>query len=272
MGEFVTEYPLIKRMKRVAQLRRKKERFAQERFLVEGPHAVAEALEHCASDIEIIYATPEGLTRAPVIDRLADKHKVVRELVNDRTLDVLADTVTPQGVVAVVRMHAPQLSVALRSPRLVAVMHEVRDPGNAGTVIRGADAAGADAVVLTGDSVDPWHPKVVRASTGSLFHLPVLRHRQLEEVLDVLHEKQVLTLAADLQGDPLDPNDSHLSGPVAWVFGNEARGLDAADAERCRERKRLPMFGATQSLNLATAATVCLYTTAFTQRQLMHNR
>ncbi|MGO1435528.1 MAG: TrmH family RNA methyltransferase [Canibacter sp.] len=260
------ENPATGRVRRAAQLHRKKDRFAQGRFLVEGPHAVAEAMKHAANDVEVVFATQQGLTRSPELDRLADTFGVIIELVTDEVLTAIADTVTPQGIVAVVKLAETTLESVQHDLKLVAVLHEVRDPGNAGTVIRGADAAGADLVILTGDSVDPWHPKVVRASTGSLFHVPVVRHHSLSDALDFLHRCNIVSVATDLSGEDIDVTDSLLRRRIAWVFGNEAHGLSPSDMQLCQQRKRLPIFGHAESLNLATAATVCLYTTAFAQR------
>lgn len=258
--------PSAGRIRRAAQLQRKKDRSAQKKFLVEGPNAVAEAMKHAADDIEVVYATQAGLTRSPEIDRLANEFGTEIEMVTEPVLKVMTDTVTPQGVVAVARYSETAVEDLLQDLKLVAVLHEVRDPGNAGTVMRAADAAGADLVVFTGDSIDPWHPKVVRASTGSIFHLPVVRQRSLEDVLSYLSERNVTTVATDLRGEDLHIQDAYLTGPTAWIFGNEAHGLNQDEIAACDLSMRLPIFGQAESLNLAGAATVCLYTTAFAQR------
>ncbi|MBB4071958.1 TrmH family RNA methyltransferase [Canibacter oris] len=260
------ENPGAGQIKKAAQLLRKKDRLAAGRFLVEGPHAILEALTSGAR-IHVIYATVVGRSNHFDVERAADSAGVRIEMVTPQVLAKLSDTVTPQGLIAVVDRpaHAPLTELA-RSSRLLAILHDVRDPGNAGTVLRAADAAGADAVIFTGDSVDPWHPKVVRATTGSLFHLPVLVEKQLDAVLEVLHAADVTSIAADLRGAEVHPGDALLRQPVAWVFGNEARGLTAADSALCTVARKLPIYGAAESLNLATAAAVSLYTTAFAQR------
>jgi TrmH family RNA methyltransferase len=152
------------------------------------------------------------------------------------------------------------------SPRLVAICEEVRDPGNLGTIIRAADAAGADAVVLTGRTVDPYNPKVVRATTGSLFHLPIAVGVDLATAVDRAHAAGVRVVAADVGGDDFLAARPLLAEPTAWLFGNEARGLDEASLALADLSLRLPIFGSAESLNLATAASVCLYETAFAQR------
>ena len=141
---------------------------------------------------------------------------------------------------------------------------EVRDPGNLGTIIRAADAVGADAVILTGNTVDPYHPKVVRSTTGSLFHLPIAIGADLETVVGLAHAASVRVVAADVGGEDFLARREILAEPTAWVFGNEARGLhdDAVSLVDMSMR----IYGRAESLNLATAASVCLYETAFAQR------
>jgi TrmH family RNA methyltransferase len=188
----------------------------------------------------------------------------------DRDLDAeLAQTVHPQGLVAVVSSVVGSLDRLPASPRLVCVLVEVGDPGNAGTVLRCADAAGADAVVLTDASVDPYNPKAVRASVGSLFHLPVATGVPVEEAVARLRAAGVRVLAADGAGErDLDRelDEGTLEGPCAWVFGNEAWGLPEETRALADEVVKVPIHGHAESLNLATAAAVCLYASARAQR------
>jgi RNA methyltransferase, TrmH family len=181
----------------------------------------------------------------------------------------MADTVTPQGIVAACKQF-PTSAKDLFSgaPKLIAILEEVRDPGNAGTIIRAADAAGADGVVLTGRSVDLYNPKVVRATTGSLFHLPVAMGAELEVVVERAHAAGMQVVAADIKGSDLltARRDGLLAQPTAWLFGNEARGLTDANYELADHAIAVPIYGAAESMNLATAASVCLYESAFAQR------
>ena len=174
----------------------------------------------------------------------------------------MADAQTPQGLLAVCRLPAVELDeVFAAGPRVVAVLAHVRDPGNAGTVIRAADAAGADAVVVSEGSVDAYAPKVVRSTAGSLFHLPVVTGMPLAAVADRLRSRGLRILAADGTGDrTVDRID--LTAPHAWLFGNEAWGLRPEDLEMSDEVVRVPIHGRAESLNLAMAATICLYASA----------
>jgi TrmH family RNA methyltransferase len=141
------------------------------------------------------------------------------------------------------------------------VLASVRDPGNAGTVVRAADAAGADAVLVTAESVDVLSPKTVRSTAGSLFHLPVVSGLPVEATLETLRQHGIRLLAADGGGCTLLP-DADLTAPHAWVMGNEAWGLPGSLRERCDDVVRVPILGRAESLNLAMAATVCLYASA----------
>lgn len=191
--------------------------------------------------------------------------------VTERAAAGLSETVTPQGVVAVCDLLDVALADALAgAPRLVAVLVGVADPGNAGTVVRVADAAGADAVLFAGESVDPHIGKCVRASAGSLFHLPVARQRDLATVLVACRVAGLGLLAADGRGEvDLDAADEggRLDGPTAWLFGSESHGLPREAGEAAAARVRVPLYGRAESLNLATAAAVCLYASARAQRR-----
>jgi RNA methyltransferase, TrmH family len=191
--------------------------------------------------------------------------------VTDDALAALAETVQPQGLVAV----CCQLDVALddvlsTAPRLIAVCAGIRDPGNAGTVLRTADAAGASAVVFAGTAVDPYNGKAVRASAGSLFHVGVVRAPDPHASLDALRAAGLRVLAADAYGDA-DLDDladaGDLAAPTAWLFGSEAHGLPDELASRADARVRVPIHGRAESLNLAAAAAICLYASARAQRR-----
>jgi TrmH family RNA methyltransferase len=179
----------------------------------------------------------------------------------------MCDTTTPQGVVAVCKqVHTSLAKIVAAKPKLVAVLSQVRDPGNAGTVLRAADAAGADAVVFTSSSVDVYNPKVVRSTTGSLFHLPFAIDVPVDEAIAELRAAGLQIFAADGGGD-LIPNlpVGTLAAPTAWVFGNEAWGFEPETLEQVDRVVGVPLYGGAESLNLASAASVCLYASAFAQ-------
>lgn len=261
------ENPKAARVKRATALVRKKERLAAGRFLVEGPQSVRELLRHRPELVEVVYATMGTEPWQHDIDRLASAGGVTLERATPQVLAAMAETVQPQGVIAIAAIEHASLEQVCEGARLIAILHEVRDPGNAGTVLRAADAAGADAVIFSGESIDPWHPKVVRATTGSLFHLPVAVAASLDSAVTAARNAQLSVYAADVHGEELTATGGALATPVAWVFGNEARGLTAAERALTDRAWRLPIYGQAESLNLATAASVLLYHTAFAQRE-----
>jgi TrmH family RNA methyltransferase len=240
-----------------------KGRRAAEQFLAEGPQAVREAV--AAGLVQRLFVSATGADRHADIVQDAETSGIPVVPVSDAELASLTDTVTPQGRVAVCRATWPSLDdVIAREPRLVVVCAQVRDPGNAGTVIRCADAFGADAVILTKGSVDVHNSKTVRASVGSIFHLPVVADVSLAEATDALRAAGLTVVAADGSGTRT-LLDLDLTVPIAWVFGNEAWGLPPADLATADIVAKVPMWGAAESLNLSTAAAVCLYATAAAQ-------
>jgi TrmH family RNA methyltransferase len=239
------------------RLARSDHRRADGRFLVEGPAGVAEAI---GNGLVELFATECAAERhAALVARAPAVH-----LVADDVMRTLSDTVTPQGLVGVAEIRSVPLS-SLAGARLVAVLAHARDPGNAGTILRTADAAGADAVVFPDGSVDPYNPKCVRSSAGSLFHLPVVHGGDIAEVVDTLRRNGLRVLAAAADGE-VDLDHADLARPTAWLFGNEAHGLPADLAARADERVRVPIYGRAESLNLASAAAVCLYASARAHR------
>ncbi len=256
-------------MRAVAKLANRAARSETGLFLLEGPQAVVEALTYRPELVVELYATPTALERYTDIADTAAQAGVEVEFVTEQVLETMADTVTPQGFVAVCHQFPTSVKdIFGNEPRLIAILEEVRDPGNAGTIIRAADAAGADAVILTGRSVDLYNPKVVRSSTGSIFHLPVAVGVTLEDVRERAREAGMQLFAADIKGTDLlvARNDGLLVAPTAWLFGNEARGLSDEDLAKVDRSISVPIYGHAESMNLATAASVCLYESAFAQR------
>ena len=248
------------RLKDVRRLSRRSERSERRLFLADGLNAVEAALE--SGCVEEVFAVPG---RDHLVPGLPDG--VPLTWVEERALELLSDSVTPAGVVALCRYVDVPVADAVAGARLVAICADVRDPGNAGTVLRCADAAGADGVVLAGSSVDAYNPKTVRASVGSLFHLPVAVEPSAEAAVRAARDAGLTVLAADGAGE-LDLYDAGpvLVGRTAWLFGNEAWGLPDELAALADHRVRIPIHGRAESLNLSTAAALCLYESARAQR------
>ena len=255
------------RVKEARRLSRRPVRTERRLFLADGPKAVEGALgtllgsgEGCAVEV---FATPDATTAYDALRRDAEAAGVPWTPVGERAMSALSDSVTPAGVVAVCRFLDRPVDEVLAGGDLLVVAADVRDPGNAGTLVRTADAVGAAGVVLAGHSVDAYNPKTVRASVGSLFRLPVAVSPDPSAAVGAARTAGLTVLAADGAGEvDLFAADDLLRGPVAWLFGNEAWGLPAELAGAADHRVAIPIPGRAESLNLATAAAVCLYATA----------
>ncbi|MCU1552507.1 MAG: methyltransferase [Glaciihabitans sp.] len=260
--------PRSPRVRGVAKLAKRDARLQTGLFLLEGPQAVGEALAYRPELLVELFVTPTALDRHREIEQAANDAGLEIEFVTEQVLDSMADTVTPQGIIAVCKQFPTSLKDILSGgPKLIAILEEVRDPGNAGTIIRAADAAGADGVIFSGRSVDLYNPKVVRATTGSLFHLPVAIDLELESVIERTHAASLQIIAADIKGSDLltARREGILVQPTAWLFGNEARGLSEEHYALADRAVAVPIYGRAESMNLATAASVCLYESAFAQ-------
>ncbi|MFI5659435.1 TrmH family RNA methyltransferase [Streptomyces sp. NPDC051684] len=260
--------PKSPRVSAARRLAKRNFRGKERLFLAEGPQSVREAAAH--GGLVEMFATVDAAERyADIVGEARDAGARVH-LAEEGVIGEISTTVTPQGLVGVCRfLDTPFEEILAARPKLVAVLAHVRDPGNAGTVLRCADAAGAEAVVLTDASVDLYNPKAVRASVGSLFHLPVAVGVPVEEAVAGLKEAGVRIVAADGAGD--DDLDAELDqgamgAATAWVFGNEAWGLPEETRALADAVVRVPIHGKAESLNLATAAAVCLYASARAQR------
>ena len=258
------------RLKAARRLNKRAFRQRERAFLAEGPQAVAEAF-HCRARVTDLFVTVPARSRHHDLVAAIAAAGIPVHVVSGEVMDELAQTVTPQGLLAVCGfVDVPLAEVTARGkPGLVALLANVRDPGNAGTVLRTADAAGAHAVVFADASVDPYNGKCVRASAGSLFHLPVVAGAKLEDAIVTLREAGLRIVAADGRaGRSLDDPEvqAHLAAPTAWMFGNEAWGLPPELVVLADEPVAVPIYGRAESLNLAAAAAVCLYASARAQR------
>lgn len=231
-------------------------------MLVEGPQGVREAVRFAPQRIVDLYVTAEaGQRYAEFVEPAREAGILVHET-SDEVLAAMCDADTPQGTAAVVEWSPSELSsVLVAQPRLLVLLTNVRDPGNLGTVIRGADAAGADAVLVSDASVDVTSPKVVRSTAGSLFHVPVVTGLDITSTLAALEGAGIRRLAADGSGDSTI-DDTDLTRAHVWVMGNEAWGLQEETLAACDEVVRVPIHGHAESLNLAMATTICLYASA----------
>lgn len=223
--------------------------------MVEGVRGVRTALT-AGAPLDVVYVSPGAEERCPdVLDACVRRGIRVAPLAPG-VMDRVADTVTPQPVLAVARM--PTVASEEIDPSLVVVLVDVREPGNAGTILRSAEAAGASAVIFCRGSVDPYAPKVVRASAGALFHVPVVKGARPSEVLGVLARRGVRRVGTAARGG-LDYEQADWSPPCALVLGNEAWGLPREIEDAVDDWVTIPMVGRSESLNVAMAASVLLF-------------
>ena len=297
--------PYADRVRDIAKLSTRRGRTKKKQFMVEGPQAVREALKaHLQSPVlDAVYVTESAYERHPDIAELLEQahgtptpeegRRVFMRVVTDEVLAAMADSVTPQGIIAISFMVDTSFSVLwgenALNPKLIAVLSRIQDPGNAGTILRVADAAGADLVITTKGSVDLYNPKTVRSTAGSLFHVPIIQGVELEEFAEDVKSQGIVVLAADGYGtvnlqDLIDhaavlragfsgetpaevKGAFDLSRPTMWLFGNEAQGLSAEEKSAATMRIAVPVYGAAESLNVGTAAAICLYASAMAQHQ-----
>ncbi|MDN6748578.1 MAG: RNA methyltransferase [Brevibacterium sp.] len=286
--------PNSKRVKHAVKLRERRSRKTMGQFLVEGPQAVREALERhvelelpgqvpgipdwvgSAADpqgaVIELFITEEAAAAHPEFVQAVKAYDIRWNIITEDVLAELSATVNSQGIVAVCEVLDVELSSVIdKETQLIVVLSQVRDPGNAGTIIRLADAAGADAVVLTSSSVDIYNDKAVRSTAGSLFHTPVVTGVGLAEVTELARARGLQVLAADANERAHDVHNPWATGldlaaRTTWVFGNEAWGMKDADLDLCDASAAVPIYGKAESLNLATAASVCIYESARNQR------
>lgn len=272
--------PRSERVRKVAALAGRSARRKQGRFRIEGPQSVRSLLAHRPELALEVFVTERAAADHPELTGLARdagvpvrtlEEQILRALVREVDGPAAAASgtlVSPQGVVAVGRLPEEDPAAARTAlealpadgPVTVVVLHEVRDPGNVGTLIRTADAAGADLVLLTRTSADPYSPKAVRAAVGSLFHLPVLTGAEIGDVLAQLAAASITAAATSGYADS-ELFTVELPARLAWILGNEAHGLDEATLAAAPLTVRIPLAGHAESLNVHTAATVCLFET-----------
>ncbi|WJY67973.1 TrmH family RNA methyltransferase [Corynebacterium auris] len=254
--------PFTERTPRVvnaAKLHRAQGRRKAGRFLAEGANAVEAAVATgAATDL---FVTERAAHDFREILTAAGHMDVYTHAITERAAEHLSETVTPTGIFAVCKPVLWKLgAVAKARPRFVAVGVGTSDPGNAGTLIRIADVCGADAVVFAGETVDPEAGKVVRSSAGSLFHVPVVRERAINDVVGQLRAAGLAIVATTMDGEiSLAEAGERLARPTAWLFGNEAHGLPGALVEAADYRVSIPIHGSAESLNMATAAAMCMW-------------
>ncbi len=256
--------PRSDRIRKVAALGGRSVRSRQGRYLIEGPQAVREAVRFAPTSIVDLYANVSVANVAiGEIVREAESGGVRTSIATSEVMRAISADC--QGIAAVAEMPlavaAADLPEAVSGGHLVMCLPQISDPGNLGTLIRIADAAGADAVIIGSGSVELTNPKVIRSSVGSVFHLPIVTDTQFDSVAQLLRDQGYIVVGADGHAHNELPNVPALQRDrLAWVFGNEAHGLSAAERAACDELAKVPLLGRAESLNVAAAAAICMYT------------
>ena len=273
MGADPLTSPRSARVTEVRHLHDRRHRAARGAFVVEGPQAVEAAGDHGVSDL---FVTAGAAERYPdlVAGHRARGTRVT--VASDEVLAAMSETRQSQGIIAVCPLVTTPLDTLMlgavgdsAAPPFLVVLDRVNNPGNAGTVIRSADALGANGVIMTEGSVDPHNGKCVRSTAGSLFHVTISDGVTASDAIAACRAAGVVIVTAHAAGDvDLDAPAAIplLRGPVAWVFGSEAHGIDAQWRDAAGVSVRIPMVGAAESLNVAAAAAICLYATARMRR------
>jgi TrmH family RNA methyltransferase len=258
--------PGSSRVKAVTRLTQKDARQETGLFLLEGPQGLKELVNYPEIVHEIFITQAAAERYQQQLDSLISS-KINVELVSDRVMEKLSETKTPQGVVCVVhQLHVEISDLIEAKPKLVVLLDRIQDPGNAGTILRASDAAGCDGVIFSENSVDVYNGKVVRSTAGSLLHVPVVVEVNLKEAVAGLQAAGIQVFSADIEGESLPAiSQAELAKPTAWIFGNEAGGVDRSLRDMVDKVVSIPIYGSAESLNLATAASICLYSSAFAQ-------
>ena len=243
-------------VKAAAELKQKKYRTQNGLYLAEGLRTAEEAVAYKAVETLFYVATDDERTMRLLEDAAAQNIKLV--CVSENVMKKIADTETPQGIIAVCKMRQPKLENLLASGKMLLVLDRVGDPGNIGTMLRTADAAGIGGLVLLKGCADIYAPKTVRSSMGSLFHIPVLSGVSEQEFISAAKKAGYDLLVTCLDGaDNLYKAD--LSGRIAFVMGNEAGGVSESLLEKADKRVYIPMAGRAESLNVAMAAGIVMF-------------
>ncbi|MBR6643394.1 MAG: RNA methyltransferase [Lachnospiraceae bacterium] len=246
----------------IALMKKSKERKEQKAFVIEGRKMFEEICQDTSRIVRAYFS--ESYVKDMYTDR--ELPKIPHEIVADSVFDAMAETVTPQGVLAVVKMPEYSLDEMVAGAGTLVLLENLRDPGNLGTIIRTAEAAGVSGVILSKESVDIYNPKVIRSTMGAVYRVPFLYAEDFMELLERLKEQNVRLLAAHLKGQKTFDKADY-SGKVGILIGNEANGLSDEVAELAEEKVLIPMAGCVESLNAAVAAALLMYE-AFRKQKL----
>ena len=246
-------------IKEVRALKNKNDREEKKLFFIEGTRFVAEAMKE-NSDIKYIIVSDTFLSNTATSDlmRVTDDMAITSYTVPDSLFGSITDTKTPQGILAVLALERKQLKDAVLSKGLLIILDTIKDPGNMGTIIRTADAAGCAGVIVPEGCVDVFNPKVLRSTMGSVFHVPIYHCGSIAEAMNITRKQGFLLCASHLEGS-VSLYEADLSGQAALIIGSEAEGISPETAKNSDLLIKIPMEGRAESLNASVAAGVMIF-------------
>lgn len=248
------------KIKQVVQWQTKsKERSRSKVFLVEGFKMFEEAPEESILEVYLSEAAIEKAKgNTSIWKKLNDNNF---EVVSGQVFQKMSDTKTPQGILTVLRQPNYKMEDLLQAPNpLLVILEDLQDPGNLGTIIRTGEGAGVTGVIMTKQTVDIFNPKTIRSTMGSIYRVPFLYIEEIETVIQKLHDNQINTYAAHLQGETYYDSFT-FSQPTAFLIGNEGSGLQKSTADLAKHYLKIPMEGQVESLNAAIATSLLMYET-----------
>ncbi|RKD24651.1 hypothetical protein BEP19_05140 [Ammoniphilus oxalaticus] len=251
------------RVKEWAKLGKRKGREQAGSFIVEGEHVVEEAIKQEAP-IEALLMT-EAFPATEIISQFAQTNPSICFQVSDTIMRRLSETETPQGIMAITKIQKDELESFIHKKYLL-LLDAIQDPGNLGTIIRAADAAGVDGIILGNGTVDPHNSKVVRSTMGSIFHIPIIQ-ANLAEIIGQLQQHEYTFIAASLEG-AVAYDEQDYTGSIGIVIGNEANGVSEEILRACSSRIKIPLYGRAESLNAAIAAGIIMYEATRQRKQV----
>lgn len=247
-----------KLVKEIKLLQKRKERWSKKSFFIEGTRAVEQCIKSDANIEYIVYSTELLGENADTILSLINENSYEAYEISDKLFKEISDTDNPQGILAVVNFEKIELEDILKDGNFIVVLDRVQDPGNLGTIIRTADAFGANAVILTSGCVDVYNPKTIRSTMGSIFQIPIVHMGETKEAIKALKEKNISIISASLNTDKYS-YDIDFKTSCAVVIGNEARGISDEVLDLSDHLVKIPMSGKAESLNAAVASGVLMY-------------
>ena len=246
-------------IKDIKALHLKKNRDEQSLYFVEGIRFVSDALDNGQTIVKVVVS--EKLENLNGGKELLERVTALCDdcsLVSEKLFKEISDTQTPQGILAVLEKRNFEIQTVIEQGNSVVILDSLQDPGNVGTIIRTADAAGVSAVFLTKGCVDIYSPKVLRSTMGSIFHIPIFEGQLINEAIGLVKKSGYKVIASHLEGQN-NYYDEELTVKCAIIVGNEANGISDETAEKADRLVKIPMPGKAESLNASVAASIMIY-------------